>query len=125
MLRCTVTERNEVLSLAQQNPHGSAIAAVANAVSREQGKELCTFLNQSRLLIFKTKKMKRLERSEMKNLLGGIGIVSIDDPSEGAETCCTQLSDCPEKEKKTANCKPAYSCSSDATKNRCIYTSIG
>lgn len=62
--------------------------------------------------------MKKLERKEMKNLMGG------DAPPEVDATCCTTVSDCPAKEGKKAACNSHYTCATDANKNRCAYSSI-
>lgn len=62
--------------------------------------------------------MKKLERKEMRNLMGG------DAPGEGDGTCCTAASDCPAKEGKTAVCNSNYTCATDTKKNACKYVSV-
>lgn len=62
--------------------------------------------------------MKKLERKQMKNLMGG------DAPPEDGGTCCTTVTDCPAKEGKTAACNSNYKCANDAAKNKCMYTRV-
>ncbi len=64
--------------------------------------------------------MKKLGRNELKNLKGGNYEEIIDD---GA-TCCTSVSDCPGKAGYTTNCKSAYQCPTDTSKNKCIYSRV-
>ena len=60
--------------------------------------------------------MKKLERKEMKNLMGG------DAPVEDGGTCCSVVADCHVKSGKKAACNSHYVCANDNSKNKCMYT---
>jgi hypothetical protein len=65
--------------------------------------------------------MKRLEKTQLKKLLGGTG----GGGGEEEATCCTTVADCPDKEGKTKSCNSHYTCPSDNSKHKCMYVAIG